>query len=75
MLLQQEGTFATGEEDVVDASGEARMRIAYREAAIALLECYFPNPWRPFTKVHRMGNFIAFLSIPSLFVVYYHWNT
>ncbi|KAG6545655.1 hypothetical protein Mapa_012840 [Marchantia paleacea] len=51
-LKRQEGTFATGEEDVVDASGEARMRIAYREAAIALLECYFPNPWRPFTKTN-----------------------
>jgi hypothetical protein len=35
----------------VDASGEARLRIAYREAAIALLECYLPNPHRPFVKV------------------------
>lgn len=51
LLHQQAGEFATGEEDAVDASGEARMRIAYREAAIALLECYLPNPHRPFVKV------------------------
>lgn len=35
----------------MDASGEARLRIAYREAAIALLECALPNPNRPFVKV------------------------
>ncbi|KAL2608746.1 hypothetical protein R1flu_027319 [Riccia fluitans] len=51
-LKRQEGTFATGMEDAVDTSGEARIRIAYREAAIAVLECYFPNSWRPFTKTN-----------------------
>ncbi|CAM6071688.1 unnamed protein product [Sphagnum tenellum] len=51
-LKRQEGKFTTGEEDVVDATGEARMRIAYREAASALLECYLPNPHRPFTKTN-----------------------
>lgn len=51
MILQQEGTFTTGEEDVMDSSGEARLRVAYREAAIAMLECYYPNPSHPFTKV------------------------
>lgn len=51
VALQQSGEFATGEEDVVDASGEARLRIAYREAAMAVLECFLPNPHRPFVKV------------------------
>jgi len=51
-IRRQAGEFATGEEDAVDASGEARMRIAYREAAIALLECYLPNPHRPFVKTN-----------------------
>lgn len=48
---QQSGNFATGEEDAVDISGEARLRISYREAAIAVLECALPNPNRPFVKV------------------------
>lgn len=51
-IRRQAGDFATGEEDAVDASGEARLRIAYREAAIALLECYLPNPHRPFVKTN-----------------------
>ncbi|CAM6085693.1 unnamed protein product [Calypogeia fissa] len=51
-MKRQEGTFSTGEEDVVDSSGEARLRVAYREAAIALLECYFPNPSQPFIKTN-----------------------
>lgn len=49
-LQRQEGQFKTGEEDEIDVSNEARIRVAYREAAIAVLECYFPNPHRPFLK-------------------------
>lgn len=64
-VFQQAGDFATGEEDAVDASGEARLRIAYREAAIALLECYLPNPHRPFVKVYFLRNthFLKFSEI------------
>ncbi|KAL3677045.1 hypothetical protein R1sor_026993 [Riccia sorocarpa] len=51
-LKRQEGTFATGMEDAMDASGEARVRLAYREAAIAVVECYYPNSWRPMTKTN-----------------------
>ncbi|KAJ7555184.1 hypothetical protein O6H91_05G025400 [Diphasiastrum complanatum] len=51
-LRRQQGTFTTGEEDVLDVTGEAKVRLAYREASIAVLECYFPNPHRPFTKTN-----------------------
>lgn len=49
--IQQGGQFKTGEEDELSVSPEARIRVAYREAAIAVLECYFPNKYRPFLEV------------------------
>lgn len=49
-LKRQEGTFSTGQEDHVEIPLEMKMQIAYREAAIAILECYYPNPHRPFIK-------------------------
>eukprot|EP00850_Spirogloea_muscicola_P015729 SM000123S25841 [mRNA] locus=s123:211711:217315:+ [translate_table: standard] len=51
-LKRQEGGFTTGEEDVIDVTGEAKLRIAYREAAVAVLECYLPDPARPFIKTN-----------------------
>lgn len=49
-LKRQEGTFSTGQEDHVEIPLELKMRLAYREAAIAILECYYPNSHRPFVK-------------------------
>lgn len=49
-LKRQEGTFSTGQEDHVEIPLELKLRLAYREAAIAILECYYPNPHRPFIK-------------------------
>lgn len=49
-MSRQEGEFETGLEDKVDFSLEVKMQVAYREAAIAILECYYPNPYRPFVK-------------------------
>eukprot|EP01018_Ginkgo_biloba_P019829 Gb_35906 [translate_table: standard] len=49
-LKRQEGTFSTGQEDYVEIPPELKMRLAYREAAIAILACYFPNRHRPFIK-------------------------
>ncbi|MCO5611399.1 hypothetical protein L7F22_069333 [Adiantum nelumboides] len=47
-IQRQEGQFKTGEEDDVFVPDESRIRVAYREAAIAVLECYYPNRHRPF---------------------------
>ncbi|KAH7295716.1 hypothetical protein KP509_27G062000 [Ceratopteris richardii] len=47
-IQRQEGQFKTGEEDDFYVPEETRIRLAYREAAIAVLECYFPNKHRPF---------------------------
>lgn len=52
MLLQQKGTFATGQEDSTEIPEELKLRLAYREAAVAVLACYYPNPHRPFTEVN-----------------------
>ncbi|XP_057847495.2 probable inactive ATP-dependent zinc metalloprotease FTSHI 4, chloroplastic isoform X2 [Cryptomeria japonica] len=49
-MSRQEGEFETGLEDHVEFSLEVKMQVAYREAAIAVLECYYPNPYRPFVK-------------------------
>ncbi|XP_024517746.1 probable inactive ATP-dependent zinc metalloprotease FTSHI 4, chloroplastic [Selaginella moellendorffii] len=51
-ISRQGGSFATGQEDVLDQTGEARTRLAYREAAVAVLDCYFPNPHTPFIKTN-----------------------
>ncbi|CAI9108872.1 OLC1v1008572C1 [Oldenlandia corymbosa var. corymbosa] len=49
-LKRQKGTFETGQEDSTEVPEELKLRLAYREAAIAVLACYFPDPYRPFTK-------------------------
>lgn len=47
-IQRQEGQFKTGEEDDVFIPDESKVRVTYREAAIAVLECYLPNRHRPF---------------------------
>ncbi|KAH9307402.1 hypothetical protein KI387_035313 [Taxus chinensis] len=49
-MKRQEGEFETGLEDIVEYPPEVRIQAAYREAAVAILECYYPNPHRPFVK-------------------------
>lgn len=51
MDLQQKGTFETGQEDTTEIPEELRLRLAYREAAVAILACYLPEPHRPFVEV------------------------
>ncbi|KAG6421631.1 hypothetical protein SASPL_118188 [Salvia splendens] len=47
-LKRQKGTFETGQEDRTDVPEELKLRLAYREAAVAVLACYIPDPYRPF---------------------------
>ncbi|KAK2656274.1 hypothetical protein Ddye_009326 [Dipteronia dyeriana] len=49
-LKRQKGTFETGQEDSTDIPEDLKLRIAYREASVAILACYFPDPYRPFTE-------------------------
>nr|QKY65086.1 AAA-type ATPase family protein [Passiflora tenuiloba] len=49
-LKRQECSYETGLEDRIAIPEELKLRLAYREAAIAVLECYFPNPYCSFTK-------------------------
>ncbi|KAK6922820.1 AAA ATPase, AAA+ lid domain [Dillenia turbinata] len=49
-LKRQKGTFETGQEDSTEVPQELKLRLAYREAAVAVLACYFPDPHRPFTE-------------------------
>lgn len=49
-LKRQKGTFETGQEDTTEVPEELKLRLAYREAAVAVLACYFPDPYRPFTE-------------------------
>lgn len=51
MIVQQKGTFETGQEDSTEIPEELKLRLAYREAAVAILACYLPDPFRPFTEV------------------------
>lgn len=51
-MLQQKGTFETGQEDSTEMPEELRLRLAYREAAVAVLACYFPDPYRPISEVN-----------------------
>uniref|UniRef100_A0A1D1ZKD4 ATP-dependent zinc metalloprotease FtsH n=2 Tax=Anthurium amnicola TaxID=1678845 RepID=A0A1D1ZKD4_9ARAE len=57
-LKRQKGTFETGQEDSTEIPHELNLRLAYREAAVAVLECYYPNPHRPFTEtdIHSIRN-------------------
>ncbi|KAJ6413751.1 hypothetical protein OIU84_006540 [Salix udensis] len=49
-LKRQKGTFETGQEDSTEIPEELKLRLAYREAAVAILACYFPDPFRPFIE-------------------------
>lgn len=49
-LKRQKGTFETGQEDSTEIPEELKLRLAYREAAVAVLACYFPDPYRPAIK-------------------------
>ncbi|XP_044511007.1 probable inactive ATP-dependent zinc metalloprotease FTSHI 4, chloroplastic [Mangifera indica] len=49
-LKRQKGTFETGQEDSTDIPEELKLRLAYREASVAILACYFPDPFRPFVE-------------------------
>ncbi|KAK3029767.1 hypothetical protein RJ639_038889 [Escallonia herrerae] len=60
-LKRQKGTFETGQEDNSEVPEELKLRLAYREAAVAVLACYFPDPHRPFTdtdinSIHSQPN-------------------
>ncbi|KAG8383812.1 hypothetical protein BUALT_Bualt04G0052800 [Buddleja alternifolia] len=48
-LKRQKGTFETGQEDSTEVPEELKLRLAYREAAVAVLACYIPDPYRLFT--------------------------
>ncbi|XP_074295565.1 putative inactive ATP-dependent zinc metalloprotease FTSHI 4, chloroplastic [Silene latifolia] len=47
-LKRQKGTFETGQEDNKEIPEDLKLRLAYREAAVAILACCFPDPYRPF---------------------------
>ncbi|CAN6475819.1 unnamed protein product [Victoria cruziana] len=49
-LKRQKGTFETGQEDQTRIPEDMKLRLAYREAAVAVLACYYPNPNRPFIE-------------------------
>ncbi|XP_042481047.1 probable inactive ATP-dependent zinc metalloprotease FTSHI 4, chloroplastic [Macadamia integrifolia] len=49
-LKRQKGTFETGQEDSSEVPEELKLRLAYREAAVAVLACYYPDPHRPFIE-------------------------
>ncbi|GAB2232109.1 hypothetical protein Drorol1_Dr00011132 [Drosera rotundifolia] len=60
-IKRQKGFFETGQEDSISTSEDLKLRIAYREAAVAVLACCFPVPYRPFvetniTPVKRASN-------------------
>lgn len=63
MILQQKGTFETGQEDSTEIPEELKLRLAYREAAVAVLACYFPDPYRPFIEVDGIIYSVPFLLI------------
>ncbi|KAL6219834.1 hypothetical protein ACLB2K_007593 [Fragaria x ananassa] len=49
-LKRQKGTFETGQEDSTEMPEELRLRLAYRGSAVAVLACYFPDPYRPISE-------------------------
>ncbi|KAK1275481.1 ATP-dependent zinc metalloprotease FtsH [Acorus gramineus] len=51
-LKRQKGTFETGQEDSTAMPEELKLRLAYREAAVAVLACYYPEPHRPFSETN-----------------------
>ncbi|KAK4393786.1 putative inactive ATP-dependent zinc metalloprotease FTSHI 4, chloroplastic [Sesamum angolense] len=48
-VKRQKGTFETGQEDSTEVPEELKLRLAYREAAVAVLACYIPDSYRRFT--------------------------
>ncbi|GAY56865.1 hypothetical protein CUMW_175170 [Citrus unshiu] len=62
-LKRQKGTFETGQEDSTDIPEELKLRLAYREAAVAVLACHLPDPYRPIIEVamvvHRQCHFVS----------------
>ncbi|KAL2906900.1 putative inactive ATP-dependent zinc metalloprotease FTSHI 4 chloroplastic [Bienertia sinuspersici] len=51
-LKRQQGTFETGIEDSKEIPEDLKVRLAYREAAIAVLACCFPDPYRPIVETN-----------------------
>ncbi|CAN8251628.1 unnamed protein product [Cochlearia groenlandica] len=49
-LKRQKGTFETGQEDSTEVPEELKLRLAYREAAVAVLACYLPDHYRPISE-------------------------
>lgn len=70
LTFQQKGTFETGQEDSTDIPEELKLRLAYREAAVAVLACYLPDPYRPIMEVamivHRQCHFVSCGIVMSL---------
>lgn len=59
ICLQQKGTFETGQEDSTTIPEDLRIRLAYREAAVAVVACYYPDPYRPFIQASGEVKFIV----------------
>lgn len=51
-VKRQKGTFETGQEDSKEIPEELKLRLAYREAAVAVLACHLPDPYRPFIETN-----------------------
>ncbi|XP_074571304.1 putative inactive ATP-dependent zinc metalloprotease FTSHI 4, chloroplastic [Curcuma longa] len=51
-LKRQKGTFETGQEDSKEIPEELKIRLAYREAAVAILACFYPNSHQPILETH-----------------------
>lgn len=49
-LKRQKGTFETGQEDSTSIPEDLKIRLAYREAAVSVLACYYSDPRRPFIQ-------------------------
>ncbi|XP_010461995.1 PREDICTED: probable inactive ATP-dependent zinc metalloprotease FTSHI 4, chloroplastic [Camelina sativa] len=49
-LKRQKGTFETGQEDSTEVPEELKLRLAYREAAVAVLACNLPDQYRPISE-------------------------
>lgn len=67
--MQQKGTFETGQEDSTEIPEELKLRLAYRESAVAVLACYFPDPYRPFTEVQAAASLFGVISVSRNFLI------
>lgn len=59
--MQQKGTFETGQEDSTEVPEELKLRLAYREAAVAVLSCYIPDSYRPISEVQYADLYLVLL--------------